>query len=92
MTFGPPGTEAQGSRVTTLEAYTECLDYLQGEGYNEIDTARVYVGGKQEGWTNEAGWRARGLEIATKVSFLLWWFMGLGRGKTTLRRSSIQGD
>ena len=39
---------------------------FQKEGYNEIDTARVYVGGKQEAWSTEAHWKERGLTLATK--------------------------
>jgi aflatoxin B1 aldehyde reductase len=42
------------------------LDYFQQQGYNEVDTARAYVGGKQETWTGEAGWQDRGLTLATK--------------------------
>jgi aflatoxin B1 aldehyde reductase len=64
MTFGPD--EASGARVTSLSDYNSCLDLLQQEGYTEIDTARVYVGGKQEGWSKEAKWQERGLSIATK--------------------------
>ena len=65
MTFGPDVDK--GARVTTLEEYNQCLDYLQGAGYNEIDTARVYIGGKQEAWTADAKWKERGLTLATKV-------------------------
>lgn len=64
MTFGPD-TDS-GARVTSLDDYNSCLDYLQSQGYNEIDTARAYVGGKQEGWTKEAHWKDRGLTLATK--------------------------
>lgn len=56
----------KGARVTSLDDYKKCLDYFQSKGYNEIDTARVYVGGKCEGWTKDAGWKERGLSIATK--------------------------
>ncbi|QSS54615.1 aldo/keto reductase [Histoplasma capsulatum var. duboisii H88] len=64
MTFGPD-TEA-GARVTSLDDYKKCLDYFQQQGYNEIDTARTYVDGKQEAFTAQAGWKERGLTIATK--------------------------
>lgn len=64
MTFGPD--EAAGGRVTSLDEYNKILDYFQARGYNEIDTARVYVGGKQEAFTTEARWKERGLTIATK--------------------------
>jgi aflatoxin B1 aldehyde reductase len=66
MTFGPPGTESKGARVTSIDDYNSCLDYLQKSGYNEIDTARVYVSGDQEAFTREAKWKERGLQIATK--------------------------
>lgn len=35
-------------------------------GYNEVDTARAYVGGAQEAFTREAHWQDRGLTLATK--------------------------
>ncbi len=66
MTFGPPGTESKGGRVTTLEEYNKCLDYFQSRGYGEVDTARAYIGGDQEGFTREARWQDRGLKLATK--------------------------
>ncbi|KAK5371076.1 hypothetical protein LTR20_007317 [Exophiala xenobiotica] len=66
MTFGPPGTEAKGGRITTLDEYNKCLDYLQQRGYNEVDTARAYISGEQEGFTQQAQWQDRGLTLATK--------------------------
>ncbi|KAI9041757.1 aldo/keto reductase family protein [Aspergillus affinis] len=66
LTFGPDGTESYGSRITSLDEFNECLDYLQSRGYHEVDTARTYVGGHQEGWTRRTGWRDRGLKLATK--------------------------
>ena len=56
MTFGPPGTEDKGARIATLDDYNKNLDYLQKTGYNEVDTARAYIGGDQEGFTREAKW------------------------------------
>lgn len=53
--------------MTSLDEYNKHLDYFQSKGYNEIDTARVYVGGKQEAWTRDAKWKDRGLTLATKV-------------------------
>ena len=66
MTFGPPGTEAKGARVTSIDDYNACLDYLQQNGYNEVDTARVYISGDQEAFTKQAKWQERGLQLATK--------------------------
>ncbi|RMZ77010.1 hypothetical protein DV738_g4575, partial [Chaetothyriales sp. CBS 135597] len=66
LTFGPPGSEASGSRITSLDEFNQCLDYLQSRGYNEVDTARTYVNGLQEGWTKAAKWRERQLVLATK--------------------------
>ena len=66
MTFGPPGTEDKGARVTSLDDYNKCLDYFQKEGYHEVDTARAYIGGAQEAWSQEAHWAERGLALATK--------------------------
>lgn len=64
MTFGPD--VSAGARVTSIDEYNKCLDYFQAEGYNELDTARAYVGGKQEAFTAEAHWKERGLALATK--------------------------
>ena len=64
MTFGPD--ENAGARITSLDDYNKCLDYLQSQGYNEIDTARSYIDGKQEAWTADAKWKDRGLMLATK--------------------------
>ncbi|KAK1756763.1 NADP-dependent oxidoreductase domain-containing protein [Echria macrotheca] len=67
MTFGPD--EASGARVTSQSDYAKVLDAFQAAGYNEVDTARVYIGGKQEAFTREAGWRDRGLTLATKIVY-----------------------
>ena len=65
MTFGPD--KDAGARITSLDEYNKCLDYLQSQGYNEVDTAYGYVGGKQMAFTAEAKWKERGLTLATKV-------------------------
>ena len=65
MTFGPDLDG--GARITSLAEYNTYLDHLQAAGYNEIDTARSYVNGKQEAFTREAKWKERGLILATKV-------------------------
>lgn len=65
MTFGPD--QEAGARITSLDEYNKFLDHLQGAGYNEVDTARTYVAGKQEAFTREAKWKERGLTLATKV-------------------------
>jgi len=59
--------ESAGARVTNFDDFTKCLDYFQAQGYNEIDTARIYVGGAQEAWTKQANWKDRGLTLATKI-------------------------
>lgn len=64
MTFGP--TKSAGARITSLDDYNKCLDHLQSQGYNEVDTARVYIGGEQEAFTTQARWKERGLTLATK--------------------------
>lgn len=65
MTLGPD--EATGARITSMDVYKQCLDYLTSKGYNELDTAAMYVGGKQEGFTKDAGYQERGFEIASKI-------------------------
>jgi aflatoxin B1 aldehyde reductase len=52
MTFGPD--EDTGARITSLTDYNTFLDHFQAAGYNEVDTARSYVGGKQEAFTKAA--------------------------------------
>lgn len=66
MTFGPPGSESKGARITSLDEYTKCLDYLQSQGYNELDTARAYIDGAQESFTRSANYASRGFTLATK--------------------------
>lgn len=66
MTFGPPGSEAKGGRITDLDEYNKNLDYFQQNGYSEVDTARAYIAGDQEAFTREARWKDRGLTLATK--------------------------
>ncbi|KAL6702182.1 NADP-dependent oxidoreductase domain-containing protein [Trichoderma pleuroticola] len=67
MTFGPH--ENDGARITDLDTFNKALDVLQARGYNEVDTARVYVGGDQEDFTRQANWKKRGLTLATKVKY-----------------------
>ncbi len=67
MTFGPD--EATGGRVTDVAEFGRVLDLFQSRGYNEVDTARMYIGGKQEAFTREAGWKDRGLTLATKIKY-----------------------
>jgi len=67
MTFGPKAED--GARITDLDTFNKALDVFQARGYNEVDTARVYVAGGQEAFTREAGWKRRGLTLATKVKY-----------------------
>ncbi|KAI5467182.1 aldo/keto reductase [Mariannaea sp. PMI_226] len=67
MTFGP--TVETGARITDIEEFKKNLDVFQSRGYNELDTARVYVGGEQEAFTTQAGWKERGFTLATKVRY-----------------------
>ncbi|KAF2446779.1 putative aflatoxin B1-aldehyde reductase GliO-like protein [Karstenula rhodostoma CBS 690.94] len=65
MTIGPD--THLGARITSLDTYKQCLDYLSQKGYHELDTAGSYVGGKQESFTRDAAFQQRGFEIASKV-------------------------
>ncbi|KAF2231712.1 aflatoxin B1 aldehyde reductase member 3 [Viridothelium virens] len=65
MTIGPE--TGGGARITSLDEYKRILSTFQSRGYNEIDTARSYVNGKQESFTAQAKWKDRGLALATKV-------------------------
>jgi len=69
MTFGPEGTENAGARITDLATFDKALDVFQARGYSEVDTARAYIGQKQEAFTREAKWKERGLTLATKVLY-----------------------
>lgn len=63
MTYGPPSPD---TRVSSLHEFRRHLDRFRALGYDEIDTARIYIGGAQERFTAEADWRARELRVATK--------------------------
>lgn len=65
MTIGPDANA--GARITSLDEYKKCLDYLSSKGYDELDTAAAYVAGKQEGFTKDAGFKERGFSIASKI-------------------------
>lgn len=67
MTFGPKVED--GARITDINVFKNALDVFQSRGYNEIDTARVYIEGQQEAFTREAGWKEKGLTLATKVLY-----------------------
>lgn len=82
MTFGPD--ESAGARITSLDEYSKCLDHFQAQGYNEIDTARVYNKGKQEAFTADVHWKERGLTLATK-----WYPHELGAHKPKVLREQL---
>lgn len=83
MTFGPE--ESKGARITSLDEYKKCLDYFQQQGFNEVDTARTYVGEEQESFTAQAGWKERGLSLATK------WYPGYAGGhKPNVLREKLE--
>ncbi|KAI0551206.1 Aldo/keto reductase [Xylaria curta] len=65
MVVGPP--DVPGARLTGLDNITAAFDMFQERGYTEIDTARLYLGGKQEAFTREARWKERGLQVGTKT-------------------------
>ncbi|KAJ5329739.1 aflatoxin B1-aldehyde reductase GliO-like protein [Penicillium brevicompactum] len=65
MTFGPDPNV--GARITSLDEFGQCLDHFKSHGYNEVDTARMYLDEKQEEFTAAVGWKERGLSLATKV-------------------------
>ncbi|RYP05963.1 hypothetical protein DL764_003467 [Monosporascus ibericus] len=67
MTVGPD--ESAGARITDLGEYNRILDRFQERGFNEVDTARVYVKGQQEAFTRDARWKERGLTLATKIVY-----------------------
>ncbi|KAB8073166.1 NADP-dependent oxidoreductase domain-containing protein [Aspergillus leporis] len=83
MTFGPD--ESSGARITSLDEFNKCLDYLQQQGFNEVDTARIYVGGAQEAFTAQAKWKERGLTLATK-----WYPQTPGAHKPSILRENLE--
>lgn len=83
MTFGPD--EKTGARITSVDEFKKCLDYFQQRGYSEVDTARVYIGGEQEAFTAQAGWKERGLKLATK-----WYPRSPGDHKPAIVRENLE--
>ncbi|KAL2787240.1 NADP-dependent oxidoreductase domain-containing protein [Aspergillus keveii] len=83
MTFGPD--ESKGARITSLDEFNKCLDYFQQEGFNEIDTARIYIEGEQEAFTAQANWKKRGLTLATK-----WYPLTPGDHKPNIIRKNLE--
>ncbi|KAL5339898.1 NADP-dependent oxidoreductase domain-containing protein [Aspergillus crustosus] len=83
MTFGPD--ETKGARITSLDEFNKHLDYFQQQGFNEIDTARVYVGGAQEAFTKDSKWKDRGLTLATK-----WYPKSPGDHKADVLRHNLE--
>ena len=71
LTFGPPGSESYGTRISSLDNFRECLSYYASRGYKEVDTARTYVGGQQERWTREA---LADESLSKSVSFATKWY------------------
>ncbi|KAL3496511.1 NADP-dependent oxidoreductase domain-containing protein [Aspergillus germanicus] len=83
MTFGPdPST---GARITSLTTFKRIFDSFQNRGYTEIDTARVYMAGNQESFTAQAGWKERGLTVATK-----WYPLQPGFHKPAILREKLE--
>lgn len=64
-TFGPDTTH--GARVTDVDEAVAILDYYRSRGYDELDTARTYNGGQQEGFLRQMQWREKGARVATKI-------------------------
>lgn len=83
MTIGPD--ESKGARITSLDTFTQLLDRFQAAGHNEIDTARIYVGGQQEAFTAQANWKSRGLSVATK-----WYPQFAGGHKPDVLRENLE--
>jgi aflatoxin B1 aldehyde reductase len=67
MTFY--NTPTTSGRVTDLDTFNKALDLLESRGYKEIDTARIYGEGTQEGFTGQTSWKKNGFTIATKVQY-----------------------
>jgi aflatoxin B1 aldehyde reductase len=65
MTFGPEGTG--GARIHDHTEVGKVLDLFKSFGYDELDTARAYCDGQEEGFVTEVGWTQRGMKMATKA-------------------------
>ncbi|KAH6988322.1 aflatoxin B1 aldehyde reductase member 2 [Ilyonectria sp. MPI-CAGE-AT-0026] len=83
MTVGPE--KDKGARITSLDEFNDCLDLFQKRGYHEVDTARLYVGGKQEAFSKDARWKERGLSMATK-----WYPMGQGSHRAEIVKAKCE--
>ncbi|BCS18608.1 aldo/keto reductase family protein [Aspergillus puulaauensis] len=82
MTLGPDTTH--GARITSLDQFSQSLDIFQQKGYTELDTARLYDGGRQESFTRQARWKERSLSIATK-----WYPIGPGTHKAEVLEAKL---
>lgn len=82
MTIGP--SASTGARITSLSDFQHLLTTFQSQGYTELDTARVYTGREQESFTAAAGWKERGLKIATK-----WYPLQPGFHKPAILREKL---
>ena len=67
MTFGKD--PSAGARITDINDFNKVLNRFQERGYNEVDTARTYIGNAQEAFTRDAKWKERGLTLATKIHY-----------------------
>ncbi|WEW56684.1 hypothetical protein PRK78_002132 [Emydomyces testavorans] len=83
LTFGPDVNK--GARVTSLDEFKKCLDCMSANNHYEIDTARSYVEGQQEAFTAQAGWKERGLAVATK-----WYPSSPGAHKPEIIRQNLE--
>lgn len=71
MGFAPEGTT--GARLFEVDDLIKALDTFKARGFTELDTAKAYGDGTQEGVTGQAGWCERGFAIGTKVMPLPPW-------------------
>ncbi|KAF2099258.1 Aldo/keto reductase [Rhizodiscina lignyota] len=60
-----------GAKVTSLDDFNKELDIFKANGYDELDTARMYQEGQQEGFTGKSGWKEKGFKIGTKAMYPL---------------------
>lgn len=83
MNAGPDSS--YGARITSLDEFNQCLDLFQQSGHREVDTARLYDGGRQESFTRETRWKERGISIASK-----WYPLSPGSHQPQVLREKLE--
>lgn len=53
--------------MTDMNEFNKALEIFKANGYDELDTARMYQEAQQEAFTGESTWKEKGFKMATKA-------------------------